>query len=359
MGPDRVSVWDLASGRELVRIPATAHHGQRLAFSRDGKLLAIAEPQAYTGRLRRTFLVSLWEAVTGKWLQTFPIGSSSLYQMAFAPNGASFAILTYDDLHLYEVATGERRLRKAGRYRSLAFSADSRRLAVDTLDGLFLWDALSGRTVSCVKDHPSEAYGLAFSHDGTRLAAGCADTSILVWDLTALPTSKAATVRLSAKDLERLWQDLEGSAETACKAMHTFTQASTTATAFLAERLAAPSPEDLPRLIADLQADDLRVRERAVSALIRMSYSAWPALQRYRQNPKLTADTRRRLDGILRLRELNKDALVWTRITELLEYLATPGARTLLERLAEGTGPIAEQARAVLTRLRPVMQTEK
>jgi WD40 repeat protein len=352
MSPDRVIVWDLASGKR-VGIPATVFSGRHLAFSRNGKLLAIAEEHPYTKGLRRTFSVSLWELGTGKWLRTFPVDSSSLFQMAFSPNGASFAILTLDDLYVYEVPTGEKRLQKAGQYHSLAFSADSRRLAVNTSGGLYLWDALSGRTIRCFKDQPEEPYALTFSHDGKRLAVGCADTSILVWDLTQVSAPKPEEARLSAGVLERLWQDLGGSAETACKAMHTFTQAPNDATAFLTKRLAAPSPEDMPRLVADLDSNDFKVREQAVKGLIRMSYLAAPALQRYREDPKLPADMRRRLAGILRLRELSKDALVWGRITELLEYLCTPGARTLLERLAEGTGPIADQARAALTRLRP------
>lgn len=193
LGGGGMAVWDLGTGRQRCRLDQDYSLG-RHALSRDGKLLAVAEERWQwepNAKPPESFSVTLWDTATGKPVRTFPVRSSWLLQMAFSPDGATLAVLTYNHVCLHAVATGEKRLQRPGEYHSLAFSADGRRLAVDTAAGLSVWDALSGKELCHVKTHPGRAYGLAFSHDGNRLAAGCEDTSILVWDLAHLTALKA------------------------------------------------------------------------------------------------------------------------------------------------------------------------
>jgi WD40 repeat protein len=45
-----------------------------------------------------------------------------------------------------------------------------------------LWDAATGKPGRTFEDHPANVYRVAFSTDGTRMAAGCTDGAVKVWD---------------------------------------------------------------------------------------------------------------------------------------------------------------------------------
>ena len=44
-----------------------------------------------------------------------------------------------------------------------------------------LWDAATGIEALVIQSEGGEVYDAAFSHDGTRIVAGCDDFSIRVW----------------------------------------------------------------------------------------------------------------------------------------------------------------------------------
>jgi hypothetical protein len=128
------------------------------------------------------------------------------------------------------------------------------------------------------------------------------------------------------------------------------------ATEFLAEALQpirAADPKELTRLIGELDAEEFETRERASQALAALSLQAGPALAEALKNPR-SAEQRRRLSDLCKPGVLHPERLRLLRAIEVLEALATPEARAILERLATGE-PIAEetrQARAALARMR-------
>ena len=46
-----------------------------------------------------------------------------------------------------------------------------------------LWNVASGENIATFRGHPTDIQSLAFSPDGTILASGGYDGSILLWDL--------------------------------------------------------------------------------------------------------------------------------------------------------------------------------
>ena len=44
-----------------------------------------------------------------------------------------------------------------------------------------LWDAVSGQELLTLKGNSSNVNSIAFSPDGKRLAAGCADGTVKIW----------------------------------------------------------------------------------------------------------------------------------------------------------------------------------
>jgi WD40 repeat protein len=145
---DRANAWEavnLISGKTLGRGDEKGN-GSKITLSPDGRLAAVLDGPSY-GR------VTIREVATGNVVRTLsPLTPSSLSVMAF--------------------------------------SHDSRVVAVSSgHDGvaLRLFDVNTGREQRVIRGHQGRIASLAFSPDGKRLATGGADSSVLVWDLTARP----------------------------------------------------------------------------------------------------------------------------------------------------------------------------
>src|SRR5262249_55900421 len=111
-----------------------------------------------------------------------------------------------------------------------------------------------------------------------------------------------------------------------------------------------PSPR-LPRLVADLEADDFDCRERAATELATEPAHA-EALLRARLADKPPLDLKRRIEELLPT--LDGPARIQaTRLCGVLEAIGTPEARRLLDEWSRGDpeSPRVQEARAARSRL--------
>ena len=77
-------------------------------------------------------------------------------------------------------------LRHPGKVYSVAFSPDGTRLACGCLDNsVRLWDTASFREVAELRGHDGYVHSVAFTPDGTRLISGSGDQTVRVWDTLA------------------------------------------------------------------------------------------------------------------------------------------------------------------------------
>jgi WD40 repeat protein/tRNA A-37 threonylcarbamoyl transferase component Bud32 len=180
--PDRggeIKVWDTTTGRALLTLRGHARFVTGVAFSPDGRCLASIDAGG---------AVKIWDAATGRETGTLvQPPSSSVWRpgLAFGPDGLA---VPRDDgtITLWDPATG-RPVRTFGGHargdRGLAFSPDGRRLASAGEDGTAkLWEAATGQEVFTLRGHTAEVGGVAFSSDGRRLATASQDGTVRVWD---------------------------------------------------------------------------------------------------------------------------------------------------------------------------------
>jgi eukaryotic-like serine/threonine-protein kinase len=221
VGAETTTVWDMATGKK--RVPFT-HDNVRaagvrcVAFAHDGRLLATAwantvvlrdairgaELAALTGPVGITQSVSfgsgdqllaaagddgtvrLWDMPSRTPRAVLSASDERVWSVAFSPDGGRLVTAARDGLvKVWDPAGDERRESLLGRpdwfHHGPVFSPDGKRFATSGSDGVRVWD--SARAEPPFLLPCGEATRMAFSPDGSSLAANQVDGTLIVWDL--------------------------------------------------------------------------------------------------------------------------------------------------------------------------------
>jgi WD40 repeat protein len=184
-----ILLWEVAA-RQAVGNKFGDWNYVSAAISPDGQVLA-------TGSLDNQ--VVLWEVATRQ-----PLGeplnghTDDIYSVAFSPDGKILASGNWNEIILWDVATrqllgspltkhAEGSTNWIFQPTGIAFSPDGTILAASSKDhGIILWDLATLQPLGdSLRGHTDVVNSLAFSPDGQFLASGSFDSTIILWDVAS------------------------------------------------------------------------------------------------------------------------------------------------------------------------------
>jgi WD40 repeat protein len=173
---------DAQTGKEVLRAAWKAKWLSHLAYSPDGRVLAVQDQHA----------IRLWTSDLDHELVRVPTPESDTNVFAFSPDGRALAVACRNGggapfrIRVWDVKSGKERVQLPGHMHfvtDLTFSPDGRYLASASMDAsVRLWDLASGREVGPAAGHHGWVWGVAVSPDGKQVATTCSDQDVRLWD---------------------------------------------------------------------------------------------------------------------------------------------------------------------------------
>jgi WD40 repeat protein len=162
------------------KLPSGQENAVRyIAISPDGKKLAGVSDDGF---------VYLWDMPTGKELvRIAAFGASAV---TFAPDGKSLAVATWGHaVHLYDVASGKELPRGVGLHQPVwlvGLTPDGRNLVTaDSAGSIVLFDPATGTERRRLDAHQGQVMSLHLSDEGRKLFSAGMDGTVRVWDMTS------------------------------------------------------------------------------------------------------------------------------------------------------------------------------
>ncbi len=210
---ERVVIWDVASGLEVQALPAEGARVMDIAWSPDGTQIAVATNSAhdwYDPESSGEIVVR--DAASGRQMYRLGGLETGALSVAWSPDGTRIAAGSGRRVAVWNVATKgaaeaplvlysnidsiDPRLGMVG----VAWSPDGTQIAAafgaipfsmythggsfGTPGQVIVWDTQTAERLYRFKDHVYEVQTVAFSPDGTLLASGSLDGTVILWDVT-------------------------------------------------------------------------------------------------------------------------------------------------------------------------------
>ena len=185
-----VVLWSAENGRPLRKLEGFPDWVASVAFSSKGHFLAAGSFQT----------IRVWDTTTWEELPVIKGQSSYIWNLAFSPAGDDLlaSASVGNTIILWDVATGQQLRTLLGPtywMRSAAFSPDGRMIASGSGDGnVLLWDAASGEQLLTMRSHNGYIWDVAFSPEGQVLATASEDQTVILWDVSVLSGGNAGVL---------------------------------------------------------------------------------------------------------------------------------------------------------------------
>ncbi len=356
----QVQLWEVSSRQRHV-LQGLEGPVYCVAFAPDGRTVA-------AGAFEQPNPIAVWDVATGNLVRKLG-QAEEVYSLSFSPNGKWLAAAYLDAKpKIWDVVAGREMRTLAGPPTAiclnLAFSADSKLVVgaatKENERPVYIWEVLTGKVVRRFVGHETSGSAVAFAPNGTMVASGSGDSSILLWDVTGrMMDSRLLPEKPTGLELDRLWQHLAGEAGEAYDSVWTLAAAPAEALPFLRVHLrpaSAADPQQVRRLLNDLDRNEFSERDRAAKELENLGELAEPAL-REALRPGVSLELRRRIERLLTNihdRLPRPEQLRALRALQVLEVTGTAEARQDLQTLAAGApeARLTQEAKASLDRLK-------
>jgi RNA polymerase sigma factor (sigma-70 family) len=326
--------------------------GRCLAYSPDGKFLAVGSEHSNALFQPTEGLIGIWDTSSGKLLREFgghPGRNDGISAIAFSPYGRYLAYAEGTIVTLCDVATGieVRKFRgHTSAVTSLAYSPDGYTLATSAGDGpARLWEVLTAHEIRQFTGHAQPVLSVAFSPDGRRLASGSMDTTAIVWQVYGpvypeVPLKETYT----DEDLSLAWLVLESDdAAAAYDNLARLVHIPNQSVPYVKERWKSyhvPNAKLLNQLKADALDDLSSHHDKAIQELLELEDAAVDTVQQaLADNP--SDFVRKQLERILQARQdgipvyPSSERLALRRSLLVLELIGNAEARAVLKSVAD------------------------
>ena len=190
---DTVRLWDMGTGtlKNTIMIPRNIYS---VAFSPDGR--TIAGGTEYGG-------VFLWNTITGSLVKELE-QRGQIHSVTFSPDGNTIASGSSEGpVRLWDAETGNLKntlYGEIGGIYSVVYSSDGSTLATAGHGAVILWDAVTGNQKNIFTEFPSyrRVRSVAFSPNGTTLAGGSEDGTVVLWNTMTNIQKKSLTGHTSS-----------------------------------------------------------------------------------------------------------------------------------------------------------------
>ncbi len=185
--PGVVGIWDVALGRLEATIHVDSTAVTAVAFSRDGKRMAIGA----NGGSMKTNALTIWDLSSIRVVRTFDLGPRQTESIAFARDGDKIAAgggaitgggsgwVTVWDAQTGDILAAQDRI---GLVKYVSFHPDGTLLAIADFENenVHLWDIVAGTLIT--RPGPLKVSCVSFTPDGRRMASLGYDGSVHLAD---------------------------------------------------------------------------------------------------------------------------------------------------------------------------------